>query len=104
MIEGGTARLFLFLMSILGFAMVKGTKSGIFIFLFAFVGFFVAEYAHDIIEPIIKRSDENNYTLYIINITIIFIGGFYLIYNFKMTNSDYEGDIISQKSEIAAQN
>jgi len=103
MIQGGTARLFLIQMSILGFAMIRETKIGVAIFLFAFSGFFLAEYAHDIVDPIILRTQENNNALYILNITLIFIGGFYLIFHLKLTNRDYEKDIISQKSKIEKQ-
>lgn len=103
MIQGGTGRYFLFLFSIIGFAIVQQQRIGILIFVYAVSGFFLSEYIHLWVEPIITRTSDSNHAVYVLNMLIIFMGGFFLIFHYKRGNAVYEADIIAQKGQIEKQ-
>ncbi|MCH2232617.1 MAG: SpoIIE family protein phosphatase [Crocinitomicaceae bacterium] len=103
LIEGGTGKYFLFLFSILGFAMVKPIKWGVFIFTYAIFAFFTAEITHPYIEPLIVRTPEQTQVVYVINMLLIFMGSFFLIFHYKSGNLRYEKNILSQKRQIESQ-
>ena len=103
LIEGGTGKYFLFLFSILGFAMIKPIKWGLFIFFYAVFAFFTAEMSHTYIEPLIVRTPEQTQVVYVINMLLIFLGSFFLIFHYKTGNLRYEKNILSQKRQIESQ-
>ena len=103
LIENATGRYFLFLFSILGFAMIKPIKHGLFIFIYAVFAFFIAEFAHDFIDPAVVRSAEEGKIVYVINMLLIFMGSFFLIFHYKKGNILYEKNIIHQKGQIEKQ-
>jgi len=103
LIENGTGRYFLILFSILGFAMVKPVKYGVIIFTYSVLAFFFAEFAHYFIEPLVVRSVKQGELVYVINMVLIFMGCFFLIFHYKRGNILYEKNILDQKYQIESQ-
>ncbi|OIQ25177.1 MAG: hypothetical protein BM555_06810 [Crocinitomix sp. MedPE-SWsnd] len=103
LIEGGTGRYFLILFSILGFAMVRPIKYGVLIFVYSVLAFFFAEFAHYFIEPLIVRTAQQSELVYVINMLLIFMGCFFLIFHYKKGNRLYEKNILDQKKQIESQ-
>lgn len=103
LIEGGTGRYFLILFSILGFAMVRSVIYGVIIFVYSVIAFFIAEFAHYFTVPLVVRSSEHGELVYVINMLLIFMGCFFLIFHYKRGNILYEINILRQKDKIESQ-
>jgi serine phosphatase RsbU (regulator of sigma subunit) len=102
-IQGGTARYYLIQIAILGFALIRSLRIGTLLFIFAAISFFIAEYAYKFIEPLMIRNGSDHVTLYIFNMTVIFLAGYYLIYHLKKTNDNFESDLFAQRDQIEKQ-
>jgi serine phosphatase RsbU (regulator of sigma subunit) len=102
-IQGGTGRFYLIPVSIMGFILVRGIRLGSIIFATAFIGFFIAEFAPKYVEPIIIRTESSSRNTFIFNMIMIFLGTLYFIYQFIITNKNYENEILKQKQLIEHQ-
>lgn len=102
-IENATGRYFLILFSILGFAITKRVKYGILIFTYSVLAFFCSEFAHYFVDPLVVRSAGQGEVVYVINMLLIFMGCFFLIFHYKKGNILYERNIIAQKKQIEKQ-
>lgn len=102
-IQGGTGRFYLIPVSIMGFILVRDVRIGSAIFALAFIGFFVAEFAPKYFEPIIIRTESSSRNTFVFNMIMIFLGTLYFIYQFIITNKNYEKEILKQKDLIEDQ-
>jgi serine phosphatase RsbU (regulator of sigma subunit) len=100
LIENGTGRYFLILFSILGFTVVKPFKYGVLIFIYSVLAFFFAEFAHYFIDPIAVRTIKEGELVYVINLLLIVMGCFFLIFHYKKGNILYEKNILEKKQQI----
>ncbi|MEZ4921969.1 MAG: SpoIIE family protein phosphatase [Crocinitomicaceae bacterium] len=102
-IQGGTGRFYLIPVSIMGFILVRDARIGSVIFALSFIGFFVAEFAPKYVEPMIIRTEDSSRNTFIFNMIMIFLGTLYFIYQFIITNRNYEKEILKQKDLIEDQ-
>jgi serine phosphatase RsbU (regulator of sigma subunit) len=61
-----------------------------------------AEFAHYFIEPLVVRSAKQGEVVYVINMLLIFMGCFFLIFHYNKGNILYEKNILNQKRQIEA--
>lgn len=96
--------LYLILIALIQLAAIKKHSISFILFGVSIISYFISVYTQTIVSPLITMTSPQQITMIILNILGVFLGGFYLVYQVKLTNTKYKNDILKERQEIVNQN
>lgn len=103
-IPSSQLELYLILIALIQLAAIKKNSVSFIIFGISLICFFISIVLQSFIEPIVLMNDAQKITMLTLNISGVFAGGFYLVFQVKIANSKYKNDILKERQEIVNKN
>ncbi len=96
--------LYLILIALIQLAAIKNQPLSFLIFALSIISFFISIYVQTIIPPIVTMNSPQQIVMIIFNVLGVFLGGFYLVFQVKLTNNKYKEDILKERQEVINKN
>ncbi|MCT4580187.1 MAG: SpoIIE family protein phosphatase [Flavobacteriales bacterium] len=103
-IPGSQLELYLILIALIQLAAIKNHSLSYLIFGTSIFAYFLSVYTQTFITPIIVMTETQQLVMVILNILGVFLGGFYLVFQIKLTNYKYKNDILKERQEVINKN
>lgn len=103
-IQNSQLELYIILISLIQFAVIKSQKITIPIFILGILAYFGSTLAQDYSETIITMTAPQKIVMNILNSLGLFLGGLYLIIQVKIAYNKFQSDLLKERRRVVSKN
>ncbi len=103
-IQNSQLELYIILITLIQFAVIRNNFFSFFIFSLGIIAYFISLYTQDTTDSLVLMNNLQKITMITLNSIGIFIGGIYLIFQVKNSNTKYQIEIFKERKRILKQN